>query len=357
MNTTFSCRSGPSISTTRLASYSVAGDRARADVRLVVQILGDRPAARQQHGRKTQAGGGKTLHWHILTQGRPGIRRASASISVGGDSPEPRAGATPGTAQEMPLLRRALAERNREWRASPGMRLFPQATPSLSPGSMSKPPLSILLAAPRGFCAGVDRAIQIVEQALAKWGAPVYVRHEIVHNAHVVKRLEAMGAIFVEELTECPDDRPVVFSAHGVPKVVPAEAARRQMTYVDATCPLVSKVHAEAQRHARNGLHILLIGHEGHPEVVGTMGQIEPGSMTLIETVEDAETFQPADAAAPRLCHADDAERRRHQGHRRRAAPPLPAPERAAQGRHLLRDHQPPGRGEGDRGAGASLCW
>jgi len=155
----------------------------------------------------------------------------------------------------------------------------------------SRPPLKVFLAAPRGFCAGVDRAIQIVEQALAKWGAPVFVRHEIVHNAHVVKRLEAMGAVFVEELTECPDDRPVVFSAHGVPKVVPAEAARRDMTYVDATCPLVSKVHAEAQRHARNGLHILLIGHEGHPEVVGTMGQLDPGSMTLIETVADAEAF------------------------------------------------------------------
>ena len=160
---------------------------------------------------------------------------------------------------------------------------------------MTKPPLSILLAAPRGFCAGVDRAIQIVEQALVKWGAPVYVRHEIVHNAHVVKRLEAMGAIFVEELTECPDDRPVVFSAHGVPKIVPAEAARREMVYVDATCPLVSKVHAEAQHHARNGLHILLIGHEGHPEVVGTMGQLDPGSMTLIETVEGVETFTPTD--------------------------------------------------------------
>ena len=160
---------------------------------------------------------------------------------------------------------------------------------------MSKPPLSILLAAPRGFCAGVDRAIQIVEQALVKWGAPVYVRHEIVHNAHVVKRLEAMGAVFVEELTECPDDRPVVFSAHGVPKVVPAEAAARQMTYVDATCPLVSKVHAEAQHHARAGLHILLIGHAGHPEVVGTMGQLDAGSMTLIETVEDVEAFTPTD--------------------------------------------------------------
>ncbi len=158
-------------------------------------------------------------------------------------------------------------------------------------------PLTILLAAPRGFCAGVDRAIQIVEQALSKWGAPVYVRHEIVHNAHVVRRLEQMGAVFVEELADCPDDRPVVFSAHGVPKVVPAEAARRDMTYVDATCPLVSKVHAEAQRHARNGLHILLIGHQGHPEVVGTMGQIDPGSMTLIETVEDAEAFTPSDSS------------------------------------------------------------
>jgi 4-hydroxy-3-methylbut-2-en-1-yl diphosphate reductase len=164
-----------------------------------------------------------------------------------------------------------------------------------TPSESTRPPLKVLLAAPRGFCAGVDRAIQIVEQALVKWGAPVFVRHEIVHNAHVVKRLEAMGAVFVEELTECPDDRPVVFSAHGVPKVVPAEAQRREMTFVDATCPLVSKVHAEAQRHERNGLHILLIGHAGHPEVVGTMGQIGPEAMTLIETVEDAETFIPAD--------------------------------------------------------------
>jgi 4-hydroxy-3-methylbut-2-en-1-yl diphosphate reductase len=160
----------------------------------------------------------------------------------------------------------------------------------------SRPPLQVLLAAPRGFCAGVDRAIQIVEQALAKWGAPVFVRHEIVHNAHVVKRLEAMGAVFVEELDECPNDRPVVFSAHGVPKVVPAEAARREMTYVDATCPLVSKVHAEAQRHERNGMHILLIGHQGHPEVIGTMGQLDAGTMTLIETVADAEAFTPVDA-------------------------------------------------------------
>jgi 4-hydroxy-3-methylbut-2-enyl diphosphate reductase len=156
-------------------------------------------------------------------------------------------------------------------------------------------PLTILLAAPRGFCAGVDRAIQIVEQALLKWGPPVFVRHEIVHNAHVVRRLESMGAVFVEELSDCPEDRPVIFSAHGVPRSVPAEAWRRNMIFVDATCPLVSKVHMEAQRHARNGLHTLLIGHDGHPEVVGTMGQTEPGSMTLIETVADAEAFTPAD--------------------------------------------------------------
>ncbi|MBI1339741.1 4-hydroxy-3-methylbut-2-enyl diphosphate reductase [bacterium] len=160
-----------------------------------------------------------------------------------------------------------------------------------------RPALTILLAAPRGFCAGVDRAIQIVELALTKWGAPVYVRHEIVHNAHVVRRLEAMGAVFVEELADCPDDRPVVFSAHGVPKSVPSEAERRDMTYVDATCPLVSKVHAEAQRLARKGLHTLLIGHAGHPEVVGTMGQTDPGTMTLIETCEDAEAFAPADVS------------------------------------------------------------
>jgi 4-hydroxy-3-methylbut-2-enyl diphosphate reductase len=159
------------------------------------------------------------------------------------------------------------------------------------PAARDRQSLTILLAAPRGFCAGVDRAIQIVEQSLTKWGRPVYVRHEIVHNAHVVKRLEAMGAVFVEELDECPPDRPVVFSAHGVPRAVPAEAARREMTFVDATCPLVSKVHTEAQRHARNGLHVLLVGHAGHPEVVGTMGQVEPGSMTLIETVADAEAF------------------------------------------------------------------
>jgi 4-hydroxy-3-methylbut-2-enyl diphosphate reductase len=156
-------------------------------------------------------------------------------------------------------------------------------------------PLTIRLAAPRGFCAGVDRAIQIVEEALHKWGAPVYVRHEIVHNAHVVSRLEAMGAIFVEELDECPEDRPVIFSAHGVPKSVPAEAQSRNMIYVDATCPLVSKVHVEAERHDREGREIVLIGHAGHPEVIGTMGQLPEGRIHLIETVEDAEAFQPKD--------------------------------------------------------------
>ncbi len=159
-------------------------------------------------------------------------------------------------------------------------------------------PLRILLAAPRGFCAGVDRAIQMVERAIEKWGAPVYVRHEIVHNRHVVERLEALGAVFVEELDDCPDDRPVVFSAHGVPKSVPAEASRRNMIYVDATCPLVSKVHVEAQRHFDAGREILLIGHAGHPEVVGTMGQLPDGAVTLIETLEDAAAFTPRDPSA-----------------------------------------------------------
>ncbi len=160
-----------------------------------------------------------------------------------------------------------------------------------------KPQLHILLAAPRGFCAGVDRAIQIVERAIAKYGAPVYVRHEIVHNRHVVERLRAIGAVFVEELDECPDDRPVVFSAHGVPKTVPAEAEKREMLYLDATCPLVSKVHVEAARHYDDGREIVLIGHAGHPEVVGTMGQLPAGAVRLIETIEDAETFVPVDAS------------------------------------------------------------
>src|SRR5580658_1143562 len=155
--------------------------------------------------------------------------------------------------------------------------------------------LKLLLASPRGFCAGVDRAIQIVERAIEKYGAPVYVRHEIVHNKHVVDRLKAVGAVFVEELEECPDDRPVVFSAHGVPKAVPAEAERREMIYLDATCPLVSKVHVEAERHFDAGREIVLIGHSGHPEVVGTMGQLPTGAVALIQTVAEAEAFVPRD--------------------------------------------------------------
>ena len=152
---------------------------------------------------------------------------------------------------------------------------------------------TVLLAAPRGFCAGVDRAILIVEESLKKFGAPVYVRHEIVHNRHVVDRLRGLGAIFVEELDDCPDDRPVVFSAHGVPKSVPKAAAAREMTVLDATCPLVSKVHIEAERHHANGHHILMIGHEGHPEVIGTMGQLPEGSITLVETEQQARTSNP----------------------------------------------------------------
>jgi len=156
-------------------------------------------------------------------------------------------------------------------------------------------PIIVLLATPRGFCAGVDRAIQIVERAIEKYGAPVYVRHEIVHNRHVVERLKALGAVFVEELEECPVDRPVVFSAHGVPKAVPAEAKARKMLYLDATCPLVSKVHVEAGRHHDAGREIVLIGHAGHPEVVGTMGQLPDGAVALIETVADAMAYQPRD--------------------------------------------------------------
>jgi 4-hydroxy-3-methylbut-2-enyl diphosphate reductase len=149
--------------------------------------------------------------------------------------------------------------------------------------------LTILLASPRGFCAGVERAIQIVERAIERYGQPVYVRHEIVHNRFVVESLEAKGAIFVEELDEVPDDRPVVFSAHGVPKAVPAEAARRHMLYLDATCPLVSKVHREAERHAESGRTVILIGHAGHPEVVGTMGQLPPGRVLLVEDAAQIE--------------------------------------------------------------------
>jgi len=159
-----------------------------------------------------------------------------------------------------------------------------------------KPPLKVLLASPRGFCAGVDRAIQIVERTIEKYGAPVYVRHEIVHNRHVVDRLKAMGAVFVEELDEVPDDRPVVFSAHGVPKTVPAEARSRRMLFLDATCPLVSKVHVEAQRHYDAGREIVLIGHARPPGGVGTRGQLPGGAVRLIEHAADAEVFEPLDA-------------------------------------------------------------
>ena len=152
---------------------------------------------------------------------------------------------------------------------------------------MTKPNLTLYLAAPRGFCAGVDRAIKIVELAIEKWGAPVYVRHEIVHNKFVVDSLRDKGAVFVEELDDCPDDRPVIFSAHGVPKAVPAEAAKREMVYVDATCPLVSKVHIEAERHYEAGLQMVMIGHAGHPETIGTMGQLPEGEVLLVETPGD----------------------------------------------------------------------
>ncbi len=162
----------------------------------------------------------------------------------------------------------------------------------------SRTALTILLAAPRGFCAGVDRAIQIVELALEKYGSPVYVRHEIVHNRYVVDSLRAKGAVFVEELDEIPDtDAPVVFSAHGVPKTVPEAAKRRRMFYLDATCPLVSKVHVEAERHYAGGREIILIGHAGHPEVIGTMGQLPEGAVSLIESAEDARAFAPRDPA------------------------------------------------------------
>ena len=159
-----------------------------------------------------------------------------------------------------------------------------------------RPALKVLLASPRGFCAGVERAIQIVERAISKYGAPVYGRHEIVHNSHVVERLRQMGAVFVEDVEACPADRPLVFSAHGVPKAVPVEADRRGIFYLDATCPLVSKVHIETQRHHEDGLQVLLIGHAGHPEVIGTMGQLPAGAVTLIESVADAQAFEPADA-------------------------------------------------------------
>ena len=166
---------------------------------------------------------------------------------------------------------------------------------TLAPKTLA--PLTLYLAAPRGFCAGVDRAIKIVELAIEKWGAPVYVRHEIVHNKYVVDGLRAKGAVFVEELDDCPVDRPVIFSAHGVPKSVPLEASARQMIAVDATCPLVTKVHNEAARHYGEGLQMIMIGHAGHPEVIGTMGQLPPGEVLLVEDVADVATLQVRDPA------------------------------------------------------------
>ena len=159
------------------------------------------------------------------------------------------------------------------------------------PASEAKPPLQVLIAAPRGFCAGVDRAIEIVERALERYGPPVYVRHEIVHNRYVVEGLKAKGAVFVEELDDVPDGVPVVFSAHGVPKAVPAEAESRGLDYLDATCPLVSKVHRQAERQVEAGRHIVFVGHKGHPEVIGTFGQVPDGRMTLVETVGDVEAL------------------------------------------------------------------
>lgn len=164
-----------------------------------------------------------------------------------------------------------------------------------SPDSPAKRPLTVLLAAPRGFCAGVDRAIEIVEQALERFGAPVYVRHEIVHNKFVVDGLRAKGAVFVEELAEVPEGLPVIFSAHGVPKSVPEEARRRNMIHIDATCPLVTKVHVDARRHRKDGQQIILIGHAGHPEVVGTMGQLPAGAILLIENETDVAALDVAD--------------------------------------------------------------
>src|SRR3982750_4298367 len=188
-----------------------------------------------------------------------------------------------------PYVRETMAERHRK------ALLWLQAMPYMACTVDELPPLRVLIAAPRGFCAGVDRAIQIVELAIERFGAPVYVRHEIVHNRFVVDRLKQLGAIFVDELDEVPDDRPVVFSAHGVPKSVPAEAQDRKLTYVDATCPLVSKVHRQAERLIGDGRHIIFIGHAGHPEVIGTFGQVPPGSMTLVETVDDVAALEAVD--------------------------------------------------------------
>ena len=216
---------------------------------------------------------------------------------------------------------------------------------------LDKPPLTIRLCQPRGFCAGVDRAIQIVVLALKKYGAPVYVRHEIVHNRYVVEGLQKLGAVFIEELDEIPAEHrqcPVVFSAHGVPKSVPADAQARNLFYLDATCPLVSKVHKQAMRHQRLGRHVLLIGHAGHPEVIGTMGQLPEGAVTLIETEADVAAFQPADPAALGFVTQTTLSVEDTAGIIRALAGALSRDAGAGRRIDLLRHHQPPGGGEGN---------
>ena len=231
--------------------------------------------------------------------------------------------------------------------------------PSHSPSSDhdSGPPLRLLIAAPRGFCAGVDRAIDIVELAIERYGAPVYVRHEIVHNRFVVDGLKAKGAVFVEELDEVPDGAPVIFSAHGVPKVVPADATARGLDWLDATCPLVSKVHRQAERQIEAGRHILFIGHRGHPEVIGTFGQVPEGAMTLVETLDDVAALTFARRYAAGLPDPDHAFGRRYRRDRRGAAArvfpasPGPRPKTSAMPR-------PTGRRRSRRlRRNASWCW
>ena len=209
--------------------------------------------------------------------------------------------------------------------------------------------MQILLANPRGFCAGVDRAIDIVERAIELFGAPIYVRHEVVHNRYVVDRLRSLGAVFVEELDEVPDDATVIFSAHGVSRAVQDEAQRRALKVFDATCPLVTKVHMEVARYAREGRDVILIGHAGHPEVEGTMGQFDTafgGRILLVETPEDVRAARCRRSVAARVRDADDAVGRRYAARRRCAAHALPDAGESAQGRHLLRDAESAGRGE-----------
>ena len=219
---------------------------------------------------------------------------------------------------------------------------------------MTSPELTILLASPRGFCAGVERAVEIVEQAIEQHGPPVYVRHEIVHNRHVVDRLRAKGAVFVEELDEVPDDALVVFSAHGVPKEVPAEAQRRQLIYADATCPLVSKVHRGVEQHAKSGRTVLLIGHSGHPEVVGTMGQLPPGAIILVEDVAQAESLEVPDPDRVAYATQTTLSMRETEDILAALKRRFPVDRRAAPRRHLLRHHQPAAGGRGDRADGGS---